>query len=240
MRPINRRGSPRTADFKDYQEARPELVSRLGFYCSYCERKIPVGLAVEHIQPKALPKYKHLEGCWNNFLLGCLNCNSTKKDKDVSLSCAYLPDRDNTFAAFQYEQDGSMKPANGLSVPSLQIAQDTLALTGLDKSPNQVFDSNGQLVAIDRYSQRKDVWLIAQDSKNDLSHSPTAGMRKQIVRLALAEGFFSIWLAVFSDYPEMRKMLIDAFPGTAKDCFDANTIPIKPRPSNGLPACGKI
>ena len=32
----------------------------------------------------------------------------------------------------------------------------------------------------------------------------------------------SIWFTVFKDHPEVRKELIDKFPGTAKDCFDPN------------------
>lgn len=33
---------------------------------------------------------------------------------------------------------------------------------------------------------------------------------------------WSIWFTVFKDHPEVRKELIDKFPGTAKDCFDPN------------------
>ena len=94
MRPIRRGTSPCEADFANYRDALPDLVSRFGRYCSYCERLIPVQLAVEHIQPKGLPAYQALEGRWENFLLACVNCNSTKKDKDVVLSDVLLPDRD--------------------------------------------------------------------------------------------------------------------------------------------------
>jgi hypothetical protein len=31
------------------------------------------------------PRYAHFVGRWDNFLLGCVNCNSTKLDKDVEL-----------------------------------------------------------------------------------------------------------------------------------------------------------
>ena len=100
MRPIRRGGSPRHSDFNNYKDAKAYLVSRLGSYCSYCERRIATMLAVEHIQPKDLPAYGHLTGRWENFLLGCVNCNSTKKDKDVQLDTILLPDRDNTFAVY--------------------------------------------------------------------------------------------------------------------------------------------
>jgi 5-methylcytosine-specific restriction endonuclease McrA len=86
MRPIRRGSSPRQADFTNYREALPDLVGRLGMYCSYCERRIPTQLAVEHIQPKGLPASQALQGRWENFLLACVNCNSIKKDKPVSLA----------------------------------------------------------------------------------------------------------------------------------------------------------
>lgn len=73
MRPIERGPSPRATDFDDYRDAFPELASRLGSYCSFCERRIPTNLAVEHIQPKALPAYAALVGRWDNFLLACVN-----------------------------------------------------------------------------------------------------------------------------------------------------------------------
>ena len=66
MRVIDRGMSPLAADYENYRDAFPELVARLGFYCSYCERRIPTNLAVEHIQPKDHPTYKHLVGRWEN------------------------------------------------------------------------------------------------------------------------------------------------------------------------------
>jgi 5-methylcytosine-specific restriction endonuclease McrA len=78
MRPVFRNASPQADDYDDYRHSFPELVGRIGMYCSYCERRIATNLAVEHIQPKSLPAYAHLAGRWNNFLLGCVNCNSTK------------------------------------------------------------------------------------------------------------------------------------------------------------------
>jgi hypothetical protein len=51
MRPIERGISP-VQSFKDYYEASPYLIDRLGNYCSHCERKIETHLAVEHVLPK--------------------------------------------------------------------------------------------------------------------------------------------------------------------------------------------
>jgi uncharacterized protein (TIGR02646 family) len=232
MRPIERGNSPHTGGYTNYRDAFASLVSRLGHYCSYCERKIATNLAVEHIQPKGLPQYQALVGRWDNFLLGCINCNSTKGDKDVALGSVLLPDRDNTVAAYDYTPDGKVAPARGLSGVLRTMAADTLALCGLDKGPSQVKDENGKLVAIDRYAQRIQAWGIALMSRDDLSHSPTEGMRRQIVR--------TIWMQVFDDDPKMRQMLIEGFSGTARDCFDANMRPVTPRPPNGLPHGSKV
>src|SRR4051794_30755826 len=100
MRPVNR-GPAGPQPYANYQAAKPELVNRLGTYCSYCERRIPTNLAVEHIQPKGLPQYAHLINEWTNFLLGCVNCNSAKATTPVEIDDYYFPDRDNTFSAFE-------------------------------------------------------------------------------------------------------------------------------------------
>ena len=63
---------------KKYQEAKDDLLARLGDYCSYCERK--GDLHVEHVIPRN--HWEDLAGEWTNFLLGCQNCNGTKKDRN--------------------------------------------------------------------------------------------------------------------------------------------------------------
>jgi hypothetical protein len=48
-------------------------------------------------------------------------------------------------------------------------------------------------------------------------------------------------MAVFSDDVTVRKLLIQAFAGTAVDCFDPiTTSVISPRPANGLADAGKV
>ncbi len=241
MRPVTRGKSPRTADYAEHRDAFGELSARLGLFCSYCERRIPTQLAVEHIQPKGLPAYEHLKGRWDNFLLGCVNCNSTKKDKDVVLNHLLLPDRDNTAAAYIYTMDGKIEVNPGLSAQQQVMATRTLALTGLDKSISAVKDSNGKLVAIDRVSQRMQAWLLAKESKQDLKTNQNDAFRRQIGRTAKESGFFSIWMTVFHDDSAVRKLLITEFTGTAVDCFDPlTTLPVTPRPANGLDDGSKV
>ncbi len=246
MRPITRGPSPLAVDFADYADAFGELASRLGFYCSYCERRIPTNLAVEHIQPKTLElpngqlKYAHLVGRWDNFLLGCVNCNSTKGKKDVNLAEVLLPDRDNTLYAYTYSPDGKIAPSRNLNPFQRRAAEALLSLCGLDKGPNQVYDENGKAVAIDRYAQRMEIWASALLAKADLDADPSDRLRRSTVRSASYAGCFGIWMEVFGNDRTMRRMLIDAFAGTALDCFDQNTECISVRPANGLANCSKV
>lgn len=87
--------------YNPYSDAKDPLVANLGGYCSYCEARLDVErtLEIEHVQPKSLVKYRHLEFAWRNFLLACPICNASpnKGDNDVVLADVHLPHRDNTF-----------------------------------------------------------------------------------------------------------------------------------------------
>jgi uncharacterized protein (TIGR02646 family) len=245
MRPVRRGSSPQLDDFEPYTDAKPELISRLGGYCSYCERRIATNLAVEHIQPKKLPAYAHLEGRWDNFLLGCVNCNSTKSKKDVQLDHILLPDRDNTFLAFRYLADGTIETSAAAKAAGIeQQAEDTLGLTGLDKPISSVVDENGKQVAIDRVSQRLQAWGTAETAKDFIDGSPgNNAVRGMATLLAKESGFFSIWMTVFQDDADMRNRLIDVFPGSSgSGCFDpVDASPVSPAPNpDGLDGGGKI
>lgn len=257
MRPVKRGDNPIAGDFSDYEDAKPFLVSRLGSgwhggiqianYCSYCERPISTNLAVEHIQPKGLKTgntepYRHLEGRWSNFLLACVNCNSTKKDKDVLLLDLLLPDRDNTFSAFEYLRDGTIQIV--APAPQDLLATKTLSITGLDRTATQSVDENLRAIALERVGQRMNAWLIALEVKSDVAAEPMSpGVRKGAIRTALSTGFFSIWMKVFDGDTAMRNSLIDAFAGTRESgCFDPlTTQPVQPAPNpDGLPHGAKL
>lgn len=245
MRPVRRDTSPIEGEFDPYDKAQPYLISRLGSYCSYCERRVVTQLAVEHIQPKGLSKYRHLIGSWSNYLLGCVNCNSTKKDKDVLLAQTLLPDRDNTFAAFEYRADGTVVPSSACLTAGIKaIAERTLEMVGLDKRASVIADENGRQVAIDRVLQRMEVWAIAEEAKLDIEATPNnEALRRGAIRTAQGYGFFSVWMTVFHNDLDMRNRLIDAFDGTrASGCFDpVSTTPVIPAPNpDGLPSGGKL
>ncbi|WP_374439246.1 HNH endonuclease [Pseudomonas panipatensis] len=225
MRPVRRGASPLATDYEDYRDAKPDLVSRLGPYCSFCERKISTQLAVEHIQPKGIAAYSHLIGNWENFLLACVNCNSTKKDKNVILANYYLPDRDNTLSTFTYLQNGQINPSPRLSQRKKAIANRTLKLVGLDKPIVSTLDENGVLIALDRKSQRMEAWLSADLAKQQIDNDPgNNSLKAMAIMLAQASGFFSIWLTVFDNDQDMKNRLVSAFPGTRQSgCFDPTT-----------------
>jgi uncharacterized protein (TIGR02646 family) len=231
-------------NYKNFDDAKEDLVSRLGPYCSYCERHIVSVLAVEHIQPKSLHKYAHLKLEWTNFLLACVNCNSTKRNKDVILSDFLLPDRDNTLVAFTYLNDGSIEPSNSAKASSLEKhAKNTLSLTGLDKPYSEITDSNGKAVALDRIAQRKEALGQAKEALSLYNSNKNNQMMQIIGNLAKYTGYFSIWYNVFTMHPEFLSYLIEIFPGTSgSGCFSAiNSSTISPCPNvDNLPCGGKI
>lgn len=219
MRPIRRNVSD--VNYKNYQDAKADLVSRLGSYCSYCERYISSVLAVEHIQPKGLAKYSHLENTWSNFLLSCVNCNSTKKDKDFLLGDVLLPDRDNTSAVFCYHEDGTIGIHNSfLGTQVEDQGKNTLSLTGLDKPLNRILDSNGLEVALDRVAQRVEVYGKANLALRLYEKEKTKEMIDAVAMIAQSSGYFSIWYRVFLDHPDVLSVIIKSYPGTFESgCF---------------------
>ncbi len=143
MRPVVRGDWPKDntgneVKYKNYENARGELIKRFGEYCSYCEMHLDTSLAVEHVRPKKPPGAdNNIAGRklnWNNFLLACTNCNSTKSNIDVELDDYFWPDRDNTFLVLQYSEGGLISSAEGLSDALKVKVKKTIKLTGLDKN----------------------------------------------------------------------------------------------------------
>ncbi len=236
MRPIERGAAPRS--YSNYIDAKQDLVNRLGTYCCYCERRIATNLAVEHIQAKSLPHYAHLENDWNNFLLACVNCNSAKRAAEVDPARFLLPDRDNTFAAYRYSDLGEVEVLGAISPEIVSMALATCELTALNRCEHPDWDENALFSALERLGQRVQNWEIAIWARADYDAQLTN--IRIIANLAAASGFFSIWMAAFEGAPEVRQAIIEIFPGTALDCFDAQTQAISPRPANGLAQAGKV
>lgn len=222
MRPVNKGESPYKA-IKKYADALPYLETAIGLYCSYCEFPIPHVPEVEHVSSKS--KGGSLTD-WNNLLLGCKYCNTRKKDKVLPEDAnEYMwPDQDNTSLAYSYE--GGIPSVNVFGLNSvdptgakLAKAERLFKLVELDNQPKLGVKDR-------RFHQRNKVYEIALESLDDWraikdnTSDVVDVIKKQIICNAQANGFFSIWMTVFSDEPVMLKALIEAFPGTNKDYFD--------------------
>ena len=212
-----------------YQEARADLIARLGEYCSYCEMQLDASLAVEHVQPKdGLAGRPDLGLSWDNFLLGCVNCNSTKGDTPILIDDYYWPDRDNTLRMLVYEVGGIIRPHPDLTPEEQDRAQRTIRLVGLNKTPLNDPEAKDR-----RWNNRREAWDQAQRAHRRLTRQDTAHMREQIIDTAVSNGYWSIWMTVFADDADMRRRLIAAYPGTATACFDDHGLVIA-RPGGRL------
>ena len=203
-----------------WSKAKPDLINEIGHFCSYCERSIPnyaAGLSVEHIFPKSLAKYEHLIYRWDNYLLACINCNSSKKNKDFDIQDTYLPHVNNLFYTLEVIEGGGLKIKEEVSEIQKRRTRNYLNLTGLDKKfPD------------DRFNARLRVWDIAKKVCKQYIEQETR--LSSIIDIAIAYGFLSVWLKVFENYPEVKQELISQFVGTDKNCFDQD---YRPLPRNG-------
>lgn len=231
MRPVERGTWPQDPNgnniqYSEYTQARGELIDRMGECCSYCEMHLDSSLAVEHVQPKKPPGatavIANLALSWDNFLLACTNCNSTKGNTPVNLPDYLWPDRDNTFRAFVYSAGGMVAP-NPLLGNQLLIdkAKKTIELTGLDKHP-----LNDPKASDRRWKNRRELWDIAELSMKNLLKCDTPEMRDQITMTATGYGYWSIWMTVFNCDQDMIDRFINAVPSTSKVCFDAHKQPV--------------
>lgn len=212
MRPVKKGNKPNNLNITHYKYARASLIHRIGAYCSYCERYIPASLAVEHVKPKDLYPLEKLD--WNNFLLACINCNSTKKDKQINLNDYFWPHMDNTMIPFRYNSYGLISINSRISIIQKTMAENTIMLVGLNKKPH----SSDKIVSNRLWKQRKETWNKAKTHKKRLSMTrDRIQMMDSIVDNAIDKGFFSVWIEVFKNDPIMIDKLIKKFRGTAID-----------------------
>ena len=217
MRPVDKGKAP-DRTFNDYQDAEPYLEERIGPYCSYCEfpiNHVPEG---DHKEAKA-GGGALLE--WENLLLSCKYCN-TRKNKIVAKGDKdkYLwPDEDDTFHAFLYDNDiprlnEQYRQMEGNDAG--QKADNLFRLIKLDNFPVTPKDKER------RYSKRNEARNYAEDSKAGWEKIKETQVREdylhQIEMLAKSSGFFSVWMYVFRDDAEVKRMLVEAFKGTRADC----------------------
>lgn len=220
MRPVDK--GPAPAVYARYQDAGPDLRARLGDYCSYCERQIETNLAVEHVQPKS--RVLALRTDWANFLLGCVNCNSSKGSTPINMMDYLWPDADNTLRAFEYLRGGMILPDAALAPDLSTKAQATIGLVGLDRYPGNA--GREPTLADLRWLRRQQAWEMAAHYRGRLATQDTEALREAIADVATGRGEFSIWWTVFSGDTDMRRRLREAFIGTHGASFDVNENPV--------------
>ena len=115
-----------------------------------------------------------------------------------------------------------------LTGKSLANAEALRKLVGLDKGPKDARPKDK------RWLIRTQKWDLAirylckfEDGSADV---------ETIIDLVKGHGCWSIWFTIFKEHPEVRKELIEQFPGTAKECFDSanNYEPIPRNPKNTI------
>lgn len=220
MRAVNRGAAPLDNSgvqvvFDEYSEARRYLIDRLGEYCSYCERCIPSSLAVEHIRPKT--HNPTLELSWDNLLLACTNCNSTKGHQNINLADYALPNIDNTFDLFQYDASAIVKPKIALTVAQLSKVNNTIRLVGLGVTLPNVNTKEWQKASDRRFEHRLQSYIEAQRyavEYTNASINTRQIMLPMLETIVLSKGFWSIWMDAFKLFPEVTNRFRQIFSGT--------------------------
>ncbi|MCU5172104.1 HNH endonuclease [Bacillus paranthracis] len=208
--PVDENNNPIT--FKHYSQARGYLKERIGAYCSYCERKLEFGCQVEHIHPKS--KRPDRECDWTNFLIACPNCNPIKNDKEIVLSDYVWPDLDNTFEYFLY-LDGFVFATD---ITDKSKAEAMIKLVGLDRiSIRDLLQDSEQ--TDERQFYRLETWNLAQRYYEQLYKADTEETRQTIVDLAIARGYWSVWMTIFKEDKDIINRLVSSFSGTKISYF---------------------
>jgi len=150
-----------------YARARRDLITNIGQYCSYCEMPLGASLAVEHMLPKKwFPRYAV---DWNNFLLACPICNSSKNDNPTlddgvktggsGLNYTQIADAarglylwpsdaanyPNFEGSFQYQMFKLLYDSKGSSITEIPFAPNELALLIRERRIRKLDQSGGHI-----------------------------------------------------------------------------------------------
>ncbi len=99
-------------------------------------------------------------------------------------------------------------------------AQALLNLVGLQRHPA---GSHKPTKRDKRWQQREEAWAVAEKSKALFEKvADREEVRNTVLNIAKGYGFFSVWMTVFDGHPDVKRELVQLFPGTALSCF--NTI----------------
>lgn len=224
MKPVYKGASPGL--YSHYDQAKIDLIERLGQHCSYCERFKDVGdLHVEHIYPKR--SHKSREHDWDNFLLACNVCNSKKNNnlghgRQRRLYERFIwPHRDNTALAFKYYSDGRVEENRNLSQQTRLLTINTIKMLGLLTRQTKAKKYEARAIAVSGIKIREEIWQEIESLRTDYKKNRNRMLAREMAKKAVQRGHFSIWMAVFSNFPEFRNELITAFKADRRR-FDVN------------------
>ncbi|MDE2792152.1 MAG: HNH endonuclease [Paracoccaceae bacterium] len=220
MRPVAK-GPPPQAEYSHYRDALSDLESRIGRFCSYCEQPIQHAPEIEHVQPKSLEPA--LERSWDNLLLGCMSCNRTKSNKPVELAQVAMPDMDNTFRGLVFLQGGHIEVSPDLTDEQDELMGQIVRLVRLDRHPDSRREDDRPTDRDKRADLRCDVWDLAIRYLGYIEKPGRDPLLSSLIAedLAPSKGFFSVWMTVFRNHPDMLERFIRAFPGTDTTSFNA-------------------
>ena len=227
MRPITRSdkfdASGNPVEYNPWGEAKRELVAEIGSYCSFCCKKLTrSALHVEHIYAKNYEDssgakiYDYRKYHWNNFLLGCVNCNSVKGSKDIASRNPFMPHEDNPLHFVDVGSGGLITQKNPLPSDESARIQAYFDLVGIDRRPGH-----------SKYSHKDDRWeyrMKAYDLAMRYHTKYNSGEAdiETIVELATSQGFFAVWYTVFKAFNDIIEALINGFTGTNRAKFDSD------------------
>ena len=214
MRPVSKElYTDNSETYTPYGKAKEDLFKAIGNFCSYCEREgFFSSLAVEHIHDKN--NNPELENEWSNFLLACNNCNSIKGTKDVNFDEVFFPHLENTFRIFEYLEGGLIVVDKGLSNVEKNKVKELVELVGLLRRPGVIGYSSKDL----RWRERLAAWNLAKKYLNKLERNECD--EESILDIALAKGFWSVWMTVFKGKQSVQKLFIQSFKGTNSSFFE--------------------
>jgi hypothetical protein len=233
MRPIDKGSCPQVngkdKTVADYPGWRADLISRIGYYCAYCNMALSHQLHVEHAVPKS-PLPGQPAGnllAWENMLLACEKCNKAKSNKPSDETEHYLPEYQNGLLVFEAATTTTRTDALVVGHrKTLNATQQTKAKVTIDLFEWENVDTRGAVVDIrwfKRYNARIEV-LAAREMLEMAKGSPTynadrAG--KLIATQSSGAGFFMLWFHEFANEPDVLKWLIhpDVFAGLRQSCF---------------------
>jgi uncharacterized protein (TIGR02646 family) len=209
------------ATYNPYNKAKAKLKSNFGeepyYFCSYCDRSVPgITIDVEHILPKGISKYSHLEFTWKNFLLSCKSCNGVKLDADFRPSDCILPHKNNTVECFTFNKDGIISYNPLLAKKEKAKIKKTIKLLGLDiglthpkRKPQD-----------DRFAARREAFNLAK--RYLVLYKTKTILIDDIISNCKASGFWSVWMYIFRNQKKVRIALVNSHIGTYPDCLSKN------------------